>query len=107
MPAPWKYDQETLRWNRVSRKVAAAATPPPAGSTKSGRPDAWTADQLRLLLAFISESRYLPAWLFLATAGCCRGECLGLQWHDLDLDAGTAVISRQVTTIDHDIRVKE
>jgi integrase len=30
-----------------------------------------------------------------------------LQWGDLDLDAGTAVISRQVTTVDHELRIKE
>lgn len=99
--------RDALRWNRVTRNVAAAATPPPSGSTKSGRPAAWTADDLRLFLSFIAESRYLPAWLFLATAGCRRGECLGLQWSDLDLDAGTAIISRQVTAIDHEIRIKE
>ena len=99
--------RDGLRWNRVARNVAAAATPPPSGSTKSGRPDAWTADDLRRFLDFITENRYLPAWLFLATAGCRRGECLGLQWRDLDLDTGTAIMSRQVTTIDHEIRIKE
>lgn len=45
--------------------------------------------------------------MFLATTGCRRGECLGLQWNDLDLDAATAIISRQVTAIDHQLRIKE
>jgi integrase len=99
--------RDALRWNRVARNVANAATPPPLGSVRRGRPDAWTSDQLRRFLDFVADSRYLPAWVFLATTGCRRGECLGLQWGDLDLDAGTAVISRQVTTVDHELRIKE
>lgn len=99
--------RDAMRWNRVARNVADAATPPPVGSVRSGRPDAWTSDQLRSFLDFVADSRYLPAWVFLATTGCRRGECLGLQWGDLDLDAGTAIISRQVTAIDHELRIKE
>lgn len=99
--------RDALRWNRVARNVADAATPPPVGSVRRGRPEAWTSDQLRRFLDFAADSRYLPAWVFLATTGCRRGECLGLQWGDLDLDAGTAVISRQVTTVDHELRIKE
>ncbi|MGH8950464.1 MAG: tyrosine-type recombinase/integrase [Acidimicrobiia bacterium] len=99
--------RDALRWNRVARNIADAATPPPVGSVRRGRPEAWTSDQLRRFLDFVADSRYLPAWVFLATTGCRRGECLGLQWGDLDLDAGTAVISRQVTTVDHKLRIKE
>lgn len=99
--------RDALRWNRVARNVANAATPPPVGSVRHGRPDAWTSAQLRSFLDFVADSRYLPAWVFLATTGCRRGECLGLQWGDLDLDAATAIISRQVTAIDHELRIKE
>jgi integrase len=99
--------RDALRWNRVARNVADAATPPPVGSVRRGRPEAWRSDQLRRFLDFVADSRYLPAWVFLATTGCRRGECLGLQWGDLDLDAGTAVMSRQVTTVDHELRIKE
>jgi integrase len=99
--------RDALRWNRVARNVADAATPPPLGSVRRNRPEAWTSDQLRRFLDFVADSRYLPAWVFLATTGCRRGECLGMQWGDLDLDASTAVISRQVTTVDHELRVKE
>jgi integrase len=97
--------RDAMRWNRVARNVADAATPPPVGSMKGGRPDAWTAEQLRSFL--VADSRYLPAWVFLATTGCRRGECLGLKWGDLDLETSTAIVSRQVTTIDHELRIKE
>ncbi len=99
--------KDALRWNRVARNAADAANPPSAGSTRQGRPDVWGADELRRFLGFVADSRYLPPWVFLATTGCRRGEALGLKWTDLDLDKATAVISRQVTVVDHKIRIKE
>ncbi|MGI8755211.1 MAG: tyrosine-type recombinase/integrase [Acidimicrobiales bacterium] len=99
--------KDAMRWNRVVRNVADAADPPSVGSTRRGRPDVWDHDQLRRFLDYVADSRYLPPWLFLATTGCRRGEALGLKWTDVDLDAATAVISRQVTVIDHHLRVKE
>jgi integrase len=99
--------KDALRWNRVVRNVADAASPPSAASARSHRPKAWSAEQLRAFLTYAAESRYLPAWIFLATSGCRRGECLGLRWSDIDLDAGTAIIARQVTALDHHVIVKE
>jgi integrase len=99
--------KDALRWNRVARNVADAATPPPLGATRRSRPPAWTADQLRRFLEHVADCRYLPAWVFLATTGCRRGECLGIAWDDLDLDNATAVICRQVTVIDHELLIKE
>jgi integrase len=99
--------KDAMRWNRVARNVADAATPPPLGSTRRARRTTWTAEQLGRFLDFIADDRYLAPWIFLATTGCRRGECLGLRWSDLDLDRATAIISRQVTSIDHEIVVKE
>lgn len=99
--------RDALRWNRVARNVADAATPPPQGSTKRGRPNVWTAEQLGMFLDSVADSPYLAAWLFLATSGSRRGEVLGLKWGDVDLDAATAIMSRQVTMVDHRIVVKE
>lgn len=99
--------KDALRWNRVVRNPADAATPPSVASARSARPKAWTAEQLRSFLEYSADSRYLPAWIFLATSGCRRGECLGLRWSDIDLDKATAIISRQVTALDHQVIVKE
>lgn len=99
--------KDALRWNLVVRNVADAATPPSAAAARSYRPKAWTAEQLRSFLDYVSDSQYLPAWIFLATSGCRRGECLGLRWIDIDLDEATAIISRQVTALDHRVIVKE
>jgi integrase len=99
--------KDALRWNRIVRNPADAATPPSASAARSHRPRAWTAAQLRAFLDFAADNPYLPAWVFLATSGCRRGECLGLRWNDIDLDAAAAVIARQVTAVDHKVIVKE
>ena len=98
--------KDALRWSRVTRNVADAASPPPKGSTRSPRAKHWDADQLGRFLDYVADSRYLPAWVFLATTGCRRGEGLGIGWKDVNLDAETAVISRQVSTIDHKVVIK-
>jgi integrase len=99
--------KDALRWNRIVRNPADAAAPPPESSTKGGKPDTWTAEQLRDFLDFTQESRYLAAWLFIATSGCRRGECLGLDWDGIDLDGATATLSRQVTVVDSRMCVKD
>lgn len=99
--------KDAVKWNRVVRNVADAATHPSASSARSNRPKAWTAEQLRAFLDYAADSHYLPAWIFLATSGCRRGECLGLRWEDLDLENSTAIISRQITATDHKVIVKD
>jgi integrase len=99
--------RDAVRWNRLTRNVADAATPPPQGSTRRGRHITWTGEQLGSFLDFVADSPYMPAWVFLATSGSRRGEVLGLKWEDVDLDAATAGMSRQVTMVDHRVVVKE
>ena len=99
--------KDALRWNRVVRNVADAATPPSTSAAKAPQTEAWTAEQLRAFLQFTAESRYLPVWLFPATSACRRGEALGLRWSGLDLAAATAVIGHQVTVVENRIVPKE
>ena len=99
--------KNALRWNRVVRNVADAATPPSTTMSKAPQTKAWTAEHLGAFLQYTAESRYLPVWLFLATSGCRRGEALGLRWSDVDLDAATAVIGHQVTSVETRIVIKD
>jgi integrase len=99
--------KDALRWNRVVRNVADAATPPPVSAATAAPAKTWTAAELKAFLDFAADNRNLPAWLFLATAACRRGEALGLHWKDVDLDAGLATLRWQVTSIRHRIVVKE
>ncbi len=99
--------KDALRWNRIVRNPADAAVPPSGSVTKSAQLHTWTGEELRSFLDFVVGSRYLPAWLFIATSGCRRGECLGLKWEDIDPDNATAIISRQVVAVNGQVRTKE
>jgi integrase len=92
--------RDAVRWGRLARNPADAADPP-----KASRPESitWTADQLRTFLEETRGSRYWAAYLLLATTGLRRGECLGLRWQDLDLDAGRASIRQTVIAIRHTV----
>jgi integrase len=99
--------RDAMRWNRVTRNVADAATPPPETSTRRGRHTTWTGEQLGRFLDFVADSPYLPAWLYLATSGSRRGEVLGLKWVDVNLDDATAIMSRQICMVDHLVVIKD
>lgn len=78
-----------------------------SSATQAKRTSTWTGPQVRQFFEFVAGSRYLPAWLFLATSGCRRGEALGLRWSDVDLEAQTAIIGHQVVTLDHEVVFKD
>ena len=59
------------------------------------RTKAWSAEQLSAFLAHVEGDRLHPLWRFIVVTGCRRGEALGLRWGDVDLEAGTAVITNQ------------
>lgn len=51
------------------------------------------ADAVTALLRAAEGSRYHPALLLIAATGLRRGECVGLRWQQLDLDAGTLKVA--------------
>ena len=53
---------------------------------------AWTSEQLRTLLATVEDDRLYALWLSYATTGARRGELLGLEWGDIDLEAARLTI---------------
>jgi len=55
----------------------------------------WTGPELATFLAATRDDRLGPLWHLLAMSGLRRGEALGLQWGDVDLEAGRLSIQRQ------------
>jgi integrase len=53
----------------------------------------YTPDEIRLVLRAADKDRNGHLW-YLALSGLRRGEIAGLQWSDIDLDAGTITIAR-------------
>lgn len=79
----------------VLRNPAALAVVPKVG--EQHRPW-WTPEQVGAFLTFVQGRDDLPLGLVetLADTGARRGDVLALRWEDLDLEAGTATITRQL-----------
>jgi integrase len=82
---------DAVKWNRLARNPADAASPP---RTESSLMRIWTAEQLRVFLDHVREDRLYAAWHVLAMTGMRRGELLGLTWKAIDLDAGRLAITQ-------------
>lgn len=98
--------QDAMRWNYLSRNVAALVRPP----TLSGyRPQlsTWTADEVRTFLEHVRDDRLHAAWMLAATTGMRRGEVLGLQWRSVDLDAARLSVSQTLVAPSHEFEFAE
>ena len=81
------------------RNPAALATPP---TVVEQRHSWWQPEEVGAFLRYVAElgdKAVLPVGLVdaLVDTGGRRGEVLGLRWCDVDLEAGTATIRRQLT----------
>jgi integrase len=95
---------DAKRRGYVVRNVAEDATPPRLRQTELR---VWSAGQLRAFLEHVSEDRLYALWLLYATTGLRRGEALGLRWEDVDLDAGTVLVRRNLTLVNGRTVVQE
>ena len=84
------------QWGMVSRNVARLVTPPRATYKEARFLD--VAEARRLIEAARSTPYYALIALGLAT-GLRRGELLGLQWRDIDLERGSVQVSRALQHI--------
>lgn len=93
-----------VKWGRVGRNVADAATPP-----KPQRKEAryLTPEQAAELLK-VAEGHWMEPILALALGtGIRRGEILALRWEDVDLEAGTAGVFRSLVPTKDGFRIQE
>lgn len=97
--------KDAVEWGRLVRNPADAARPPRARDAKPPVMQTWTGAELEEFLRRGGGNRYQPAWLFLATTGCRRGEAVGLCWTDVDLDSGRVSIRQAITAIDHKVKM--
>ncbi len=75
---------------RLPRNVVALTETPPMPRTKH---TVWTETEIGRFLETIAGDRLEALWL-LALLGQLRpGECAGLRWEDIDLDAGTVAVN--------------
>lgn len=97
---------DAVRWERLLRNPADAATPPSATASERPEMTTWDAKTLRSFLdaSAAENDRYRAAWYLLATTGMRRGEVLGLRWADVDLTAATASIRQTVITVKRSVQ---
>jgi integrase len=91
---------QAVTWRLLARNVATDATPPPVPHNEVAT---LAPEQVAVLLdaAGRAPSPWLGTWTVLAAAtGARNGELCGLEWSDLDLDAGTARFRQALTIVD-------
>lgn len=89
--------RDAIRWDRLFRNPCDAADPP-RGLTRP-RLRVWSAQEVAHFLRLAAEDRLIGLWHLICTTGMRRGEALGLQWEDVDLDAGRLSIKRTLIQI--------
>ncbi|MFE7045749.1 tyrosine-type recombinase/integrase [Streptomyces atratus] len=83
--------EHAVREEEITRNVARNVR---TGTPRPRRFEPLTADEARQFLAAVRNDRLFALYELALRAGLRKGELLGLQWEDLDLQTGTASIRR-------------
>jgi len=89
--------RQAVKEGLISKNPASDVSPPRIVKTREARP--LDKDQASKYLQVLQGERLYAAFLVELTTGLRRGELLGLQWKDLDMDTGVLKIRRQVSRI--------
>jgi len=92
-----------MKWHDLPANPAADAEPPAA---VAHTPASLTPELIGMLLAAACHDRrpWLRAFTVLAAAtGARNGELCGLEWHDLDLEAGTLRFRQALSSVDQQL----
>lgn len=83
------------RWGLIARNAAALVDAP---EVETPEVEPLSLDEARALLAQLAGHRLESLYTTVVALGLRRGEALFLKWADVDLDAGTLEVRRQLTT---------
>jgi integrase len=88
-----------VKWGELSSNPATRATPPTVRHNAKATP---TPKEIQKMIAEAEKDDHDMATLIAlaAVTGARRGEILGLQWGDVDLERGVLVIERSVAVVD-------
>jgi integrase len=92
--------EHAARTRLVARNVADDVVKPKRGHVEMRT---WSAEELTVFLASTARHRLYPLFVTAATTAMRRGEILGLQWQDVDLDAGRLSVRRSRTSVGYAI----
>lgn len=87
----------------IGSNVAERAKPPRPSRVRAQRIECWEPEELAAFLAAVRGDRLEAAWRLAAMTGMRRGEVLGLQWADVDLDGARISIRNAIVTVAYEI----
>lgn len=82
---------EAKRRKHITENPASIARAPKVDETEV---EPYTVEEIKCLLETAQEQRNSARWAIALALGLRQGEVLGLQWSDVDLEAGTLVVRR-------------
>jgi integrase len=88
--------EQAVRWNMIARNPARAVDPPKVRQEEITPLDP---NQARWFLEAAKVDRFECLYILSLTCGLRMGEALGLKWSDIDFDAGTLRVNRQLQRI--------
>lgn len=88
----------------IPRNVAKDAKPPKVEKKKVRPPQP---EHLGAFLDAASSERLYPLLVVAGYSGLRRGELVGLQWGDIDMETGRLVVARQVVSVGYKLVIRE
>jgi integrase len=88
--------KQAVKWGMIPRNVCDAVDPPRVPKADI---HALTSEQVAVLLESANGDRLEALYLLAVASGMRLGEMLGLQWSDVDLDAGSVTIRHTLSEL--------
>jgi integrase len=86
--------EQAVRWSILDRNITRLVSAPPRTMPDV---DVWDKAQVAAFLAAGDENKLAALWRLALMTGMRRGELLGLQWGDVDLDRGEVSVRRTLS----------
>jgi integrase len=93
-----------VKWQLLSRNVADLVTPP---SIRKKEIITMETDEITKFLSYAQGDRLYIAFLLAVFTGLRRGEILGLRWKDINMEAKTASIRKNLVVVEGKLVLQE
>jgi integrase len=95
--------KDAMRWQLVDRNVIDLATPPRHRDAQAQEMSIWSSVEVRKFLDDTSQHRLHPLFALAFATGLRRGEVVGLEWGDIDLNEGRMQVNRSIVSVGYQL----